>query len=40
MRKADTPVLRALIRDPRLFALQDKLFTESAESHDMRDRPP
>lgn len=35
-RKADTPVLRALIRDPRLFALQDKLFTESAESHDMR----
>ena len=24
------------IRDPRLFALQDKLFTESAESHDMR----
>jgi hypothetical protein len=35
-RKADTPVLRALIRDPRLFALQDKLNTESAESHDMR----
>jgi hypothetical protein len=31
-----TPVLRALIRDPRLFALQDKLLTESAESHDMR----
>src|SRR6187551_1369482 len=31
-----TPVLRALIRDPRLFALQDKLWTESAESHDMR----
>jgi len=30
------PVLRALIRDPRLFALQDKLWTESAESHDMR----
>jgi len=35
-RKADTPVLRALIRDPRLFALQDKLLAESAESHDMR----
>jgi hypothetical protein len=31
-----TPVLRALIRDPRLFALQEKLWTESAESHDMR----
>jgi len=31
-----TPVLRALIRDPRLFALQDKLLNESAESHDMR----
>jgi len=31
-----TPVLRALIRDPRLFGLQDKLWTESAESHDMR----
>ena len=31
-----TPVLRTLIRDPRLFALQDKLLTESAESHDMR----
>jgi hypothetical protein len=31
-----TPVLRALIRDPRLFALQDKLLSESAESHDMR----
>ena len=31
-----TPVLRALIRDPRLFALQDKLLTESPESHDMR----
>ena len=30
------PVLRALIRDPRLFALQEKLWTESAESHDMR----
>ena len=29
-------MLRALIRDPRLFALQDKLWTESAESHDMR----
>lgn len=34
--KPGTPVLRASIRDPRLFALQDKLFTESAESHDMR----
>jgi hypothetical protein len=34
--KPGTPVLRALIRDPRLFALQDKLLTESAESHDMR----
>jgi hypothetical protein len=31
-----TPVLRASIRDPRLFALQDKLFAESVESHDMR----
>lgn len=31
-----TPVLRALIRDPRLFALQDKLLTESGDSHDMR----
>jgi hypothetical protein len=31
-----TPVLRALIRDPRLFALQEKLLSESAESHDMR----
>lgn len=30
------PVLKASIRDPRLFALQEKLFTESAESHDMR----
>lgn len=30
------PVLRALIRDSRLFALQDKLWTETAESHDMR----
>lgn len=30
------PVLRALIRDPRLFALQDKLWSESADSHDMR----
>ncbi len=34
--KPGTPVLRALIRDPRLFALQDKLLTESSESHDMR----
>jgi hypothetical protein len=32
----DKPVLRALIRDPRLFALQEKLLTESADSHDMR----
>ncbi len=31
-----TPVLSASIRDPRLFALQDKLLAESAESHDMR----
>jgi hypothetical protein len=31
-----TPVLTALIRDPRLFALQDKLLQESGESHDMR----
>ena len=31
-----TPVLRALIRDPRLFALQEQLWTESPESHDMR----
>lgn len=31
-----TPVLRAMIRDPRLFALQDKLWTETPESHDMR----
>lgn len=31
-----TPVLKASIRDPRLFALQEKLFTESDESHDMR----
>ncbi len=30
------PVLKALIRDPRLFALQDKLLTESGDSHDMR----
>jgi hypothetical protein len=30
------PVLSASIRDPRLFALQDKLLSESAESHDMR----
>lgn len=34
--RAGTPVLRASIRDPRLFALQDKLLTETAESHDMR----
>ena len=34
--KPGTPVLRALIRDPRLFALQEKLLTESSESHDMR----
>ncbi len=34
--KPGTPVLRALIRDPRLFALQDKLLTESSDSHDMR----
>ena len=26
----------ALIRDPRLFALQDKLLRESSESHAMR----
>ena len=32
-----TPVLRFSIRDPRLFALQDKLLVDSAESHDMRD---
>jgi hypothetical protein len=31
-----TPVLQALIRDSRLFALQDKLLGESEESHDMR----
>ena len=31
-----TPVLSASIRDPRLFALQDKLLEESSESHDMR----
>jgi hypothetical protein len=31
-----TPVLSASIRDPRLFALQDKLLTESTDSHDMR----
>ena len=34
--KPATPVLQAAIRDPRLFALQDKLLTESQESHDMR----
>ena len=34
--KPGTPVLNASIRDPRLFALQDKLLTESVESHDMR----
>ena len=34
--KPGTAVLRALIRDPRLFALQDKLLTESSDSHDMR----
>ena len=34
--KPGTPVLSASIRDPRLFALQEKLLTESAESHDMR----
>jgi len=34
--KPGTPVLKASIRDPRLFALQDKLLAESAESHDMR----
>ena len=31
-----TPVLNASIRDPRLFALQEKLLTETPESHDMR----
>jgi hypothetical protein len=30
------PVMRATIRDPRLFALQEKLWTESADSHDMQ----
>jgi hypothetical protein len=34
--KPGTPVLNASIRDPRLFALQDKLLVESPESHDMR----
>ena len=34
--KPGTPVLTASIRDPRLFALQEKLLVESAESHDMR----
>jgi len=34
--KPGTPVLNASIRDPRLFALQEKLLTESPESHDMR----
>jgi hypothetical protein len=31
-----TPVLNASIRDPRLFALQDKLLTDSTESREMR----
>jgi len=34
--KPGTPVLNASIRDARLFALQEKLLTESTESHDMR----
>jgi len=34
--KPGTPVLKASIRDPRLFALQEKLLVESPESHDMR----
>ena len=29
-------VLQASIRDPRLFAAQDKLLTETPESHDLR----
>lgn len=34
--KPGAPVLRALIRDPRLFKLQEDLLTESTDSHDMR----
>ncbi len=34
--KPGTQVLKASIRDPRLFALQEKLLVESPESHDMR----
>lgn len=30
------PVVKVGIRDPRLFALQDRLLTESGDSHDMR----
>lgn len=32
-----SPMLRFSIRDPRLFALQDKLLVDSAESHEMRE---
>lgn len=35
--KPVSPVLRFSIRDPRLFALQDKLLVDSAESHGMRE---
>ena len=34
--KPGSPVLSAMIRDPRLFALQEKLLTENGDSHDMR----
>ncbi len=35
--KPVSPVLRFSIRDPRLFALQDKLLVDSAESHGLRE---
>lgn len=35
--KPVSPVLRFSIRDPRLFALQDKLLVDSAESRGMRE---
>ena len=34
--KPVSPVVRFSIRDPRLFALQDKLLVDSGESRDMR----
>jgi hypothetical protein len=35
--KPVSPVMRFSIRDPRLFALQDKLLVDSGESHGLRD---